>query len=160
MGGLLAATGRLWGLILFVRSMIDYFFLLFSTENRFAYFRSLKSMIFSSFNGIRTFDMTICNLSFEAGSKFTYYSVDFALSLCYTLYLRKLETILLLCLVNLIFPVALQLSIGLGDDPFLQGQGLLAGGQGLSPDSLAIRRSMLVQVRGHWSPANARPKEN
>ena len=72
------------------------------------------------------------------------------------MYLRKLETIVLLCLVNLIFPVALQLSIGLGDDPFLQGQGLLAGGQGLSPDSLAIRRSMLVQVRGHWSPTDTR----
>ena len=41
--------------LVFVRSMIDYFFLLFSTENRFAYFRSLKSMI--SFNGIRTFDI-------------------------------------------------------------------------------------------------------
>ena len=43
--------------LVFVRSMIDYFFLLFSTENRFAYFRSLKSMILLSFNGIRTFDI-------------------------------------------------------------------------------------------------------
>ena len=52
------------------------------------------------------------------------------------------------------FPVALQLSISglvpgsvVGDDPFIPGPGLLT--QGLSPDSLAVRRSMLVQVSRH-----------